>query len=164
MRHLLLTLLLLLPACGFQPLYDDGGSAGGVQQTLAAIDIAPIPDRLGQIMRQRLREKLNGEGAPKYRLYVTLKQEKEGFGYRPDAAITQEQLTMWAFVRLVPLSSEETVAFEEEMRARTSYDLVLSDFASLTQREDAARRLVQELAERIHRKLALHFTKNSDES
>jgi LPS-assembly lipoprotein len=153
-----LGLLLFLTACGFRPLYEAGGSSGAMQEHLASIEVAPIPDRLGQQMRNRLLDRLNTGGVPRYRLEVTLAQESEGYGIRPDAAATQEQLTVYATVKLVDLNGEGLV-FEENMRSTTSYDLVLSDYAILTRREDSARRLVLELAERIHPRPAFHFSK-----
>jgi len=159
MRALAFISLLLLGACGFKPLYEAGGSSKQMQAELAAIDVAPIADRIGQIMRNRLLDRLNASATQKYELSVVLTQSTEGYGVRPDTATTQEQLTLVAAVKLTALD-DETVLFEEEMRARTSYDLVLSDFATLTQREDSARRLVLELAERIHRRLALQFSKS----
>jgi len=159
MRTLALISLLFLSACGFKPLYEAGGSSKQMQAELAAIDVAPIADRVGQIMRNRLLDRLNASAAQKYRLIVVLTQSTEGYGVRPDTATTQEQLTLVAAVKLIALD-DETILFEEQMRARTSYDLVLSDFATLTQREDSARRLVLELAERIHRRLALQFSKS----
>lgn len=148
--------LLFLTACGFQPLYEAGGSSTAMQTHLASVEVSPIADRLGQVMRNRLVSRLNGAGNPEYRLEVGLQQSSETYGVRPDTATTQEQLTLVAGMRLVSLKTGEPV-LEESFRARTSFDLVLSDFATVSQREDAANRLVLDLAERIHRRLALHF-------
>jgi len=156
MRFLLIISLFLVSACGFKPLYEAGGSSAAMQAKLSAIDVGPIPDRLGQIMRNRLLDRLNASAVQQYRLDIVLSQTTEGYGVRPDAATTQEQLTIVAAVKLVALDGD-AILFEEEMRARTAYDLVLSDFSTVTQREDSARRLVLELAERIHRRLALQF-------
>ena len=155
-------LLLVLTGCGFRPLYEAGGSSDAMQEHLAGIEVAPIADRLGQQMRNRLLDRLNTSGTPDYRLEITLAQENEGYGIRPDAAATQEQLTLFAHVKLVNLNGE-TLVFEEDMRATTSYDLVLSDYAILTRREDSARRLMLDLAERVHRRLALYFSKAEQE-
>lgn len=158
MRALLvITAALLLSACGFRPLYEAGGSSANMRAHLSGIDVAPIADRLGQVMRNHLLDRLNVGGNPEYQLIVRLAQSTEGYGIRPDAATTQEQLTLVATVTFAKFSEEEPI-FVEDMRARTSYDIVLSDFASVTQREDSARRLALELAERIHRRLALYFT------
>jgi len=156
MRVFGLIALLALGACGFQPLYEAGGSTAAMRGHLASVEVAPIPDRLGQVMGNRLTERLNVAGAPEYRLDVALTQATEGFGIRPDAAASQEQLTLVAKVTLTKIGGESPI-FSEDMRARTAYDLVLSDFSSETQREDSARRLALELAERIHRRLALYF-------
>lgn len=153
--------MLFLTACGFQPLYEAGGSSAAMQAHLASVEVGPIADRLGQVMRNRLVSRLNGAGNPEYRLEVGLQQNSETFGVRPDTATTQEQLTLVAGVRLVSLETGEPV-LEENFRARTSFDLVLSDFATVSQREDAANRLVLDLAERIHRRLALHFANKPD--
>ena len=160
MRALLFISLFVLSACGFRPLYETGGSTSAMRDQLAGIEVAPIADRLGQQMRNRLLDRLASGGTPDYRLEITLAQSSEGYGIRPDAAATQERLTVTAQVRLIALAGAEKPVFEEVMRSSTSYDLVLSDYAILSRREDSAKRLVLELAERIHRRLALHFTQS----
>lgn len=149
-------LSLLLMSCGFRPLYEAGGSADAMRAYLATVEVAPIPDRLGQIMHNQLMDRLNANSAD-FRLNVSLEQNTRGFGLRDDASVSQEELTITARMTLVKLDGEEVV-IEEAMRARTAYDVVLSDFATLTQREDSARRLVLDLAERIERRLALYFS------
>lgn len=163
MRIFALISCLLLASCGFKPLYEAGGSSTEMQAFLAAVDVAPIPDRIGQVMQNRLVSRLASNGRSEYRLEVALEQSSENFGVRPDTATTQEQLTMVATMRLIPVGAEKPV-LTESLRARTSFDLVLSDFATVTQREDSARRLALELAERIHRRLALYFSKKADQS
>ena len=147
----------MLAGCGFKPLYQaEGGNSEMVLTKLASIDIAPIPERLGQIMRNRMLDLFGSTTSPDYRLSVTISDELEGYGFRSDAAVTQEQITVSAVITLHDMASGD-VEFETTLRARTSYDVVLSDFATYTQREDAKRRLVEELAEQLHRRLALHF-------
>ncbi len=157
MRFILLTFLsLMLTACGFKPLLEAGGSSKAMQSELSAIFVEPIPDRLGQVTRHSLMDRLNVGGTEKYSLHVVFEQSSEGYGVRPDAATTQEQITMAAYVKLVSYA-DNSVLFEDTLKASTSFDIVLSDYATVTQREDSARRLALELAERIHRRLALHF-------
>lgn len=149
----------LLTACGFQPLYNVDGQGGAMRAELASIEISPIADRIGQVMRNRLIERMNMSGNPKYRLDVVLEQSSESYGTRPDAATMQEQITLVAYARLISFE-DNSVVLEEQFRARTSFDIVLSDFATVTQREDSARRLALELAERIQRRLATQFAKS----
>ncbi len=160
MKFLAVIPLLFLSACGFQPLYEAGGSSTAMQAHLASVEVGPIADRLGQVMRNRLVSRLNAGARAEYRLDVVLEQTSETYGIRPDTAATQEQLTLVANMRLVSLSDGEPV-LEQSFRARTSFDLVLSDFATVSQREDSAQRLALDLAERIHRRVALHFAQDA---
>ena len=151
---------LLLTACGFTPLYEAGGSSQAMAGHLSAVEVGPIPARLGQVMRNRLLARLNRGTTAKYHLAVTLEEKREGYGTRPDAAVTQEELTLVARFTLTAIG-EEAPVISDSFRLRTSYDLVQSDFATVTQREDSAQRLALELAERIHRRLALYFSNRS---
>ena len=158
-KSIIIALALLLTGCGFHPLYQaEGDNSKIVLTKLASIDIAPIPDRLGQIMRNRMLDLFGSSTLPDYRLTVVISDEIEGYGFRSDAAVTQEQVTVTAVIALKAIASD-ALEFETTLRARTSYDVVLSDFATYTQREDAKRRLVEELAEQLHRRIALHFRK-----
>lgn len=162
MRFVALIFSLMLAACGFKPLYEAGGSSTQMQAELASIEVGPIADRLGQIMRNRLVARLNAGTRPEYRLEVVLTQSSETFGVRPDTATTQEQLTLVADMQLIKFG-EETPVITQSLRARSSFDVVLSDFATVSQREDTAQRLALDLAERIHRRLALHFAQEAEE-
>lgn len=150
-------------ACGFQPLYQAEDSTPAMRAALAEVEVSPIGnDRLGQVMRNSLIQKLGGAGG-RYRLDIALEEARELYGIRPDAAAQQEELKLTATMVLTPAGGEDAV-IDERMTARMSYDLVQSDFAIVTQREDAARRLALDLAERIHRRLALYFSKREEAS
>ncbi len=153
-------LVVLLSGCGFRPLYEAGGSTDLLTARLASVDVGPVPDRLGQVLTNQLVDRMKVSGENAYRLDVTLDQSTRGFGVRPDASVAQEELTLIANVSLVDNQSGETVVVDR-LRARGSYDVVLSDFANVQQREDAARRLVLDLAERIERRLVLYFSEQS---
>ena len=68
---------LLVGGC-VQPLYMATTAGGGaVGDELAAIQVEPIPDRLGHYVTNELISQLNGAGSsvpPKYRLVVTLNE------------------------------------------------------------------------------------------
>ncbi len=164
LKLLVLPALMFLSACGFTPLYQSGsdGQSGlgtpSLDHSLSTIEVAPISDRVGQQMRNHLLVRLNTKGTPQYQLKIILEQSTRGYGIRPDASITQEELTVKAHVSLLDLNTNEAPPlFMETYTSRTSYDAVLSDFATLTQREDSARRLAIEIADRIHRRMAVYF-------
>ncbi len=162
MRRVLILCFLacLISACGFRPLYEAGGSTDLLVSRLASVDVGPVPDRLGQVLTNQLVDRMKVSGENAYRLDVTLDQSTRGFGVRPDASVAQEELTLVANLALVDNQSGETVIVDR-LRARGSYDVVLSDFANVQQREDTARRLVLDLAERIERRLVLYFSEQS---
>ncbi len=151
MKNLLLILFLTaLGGCGFTPMYQSGG---GVMAGLSAIEIAPMEDRLGQQMRGYMVDRIGSESSGIYRLDMKLRKENEGFGIRPDAAATQEQVTLWADYSLVRIADGITV-LQDSLRARSSFDVVLSDFATLSQREDTEKRLAFQLADQLQTDLA----------
>ena len=153
---LFLILALMLSGCTFRPVYEAGGSTEALTAALSSVEVAPVPDRLGQIMTNQLVDRIGGGGSLDYRLEIALDQSTRGFGVRQDASVAQEELILLATMRLVDLDGKAVV--EETLRARSSYDVVLSDFANVQQREDAARRLVLDLANRIERRLVLYFS------
>jgi len=156
-RGLLIVLLLALGACGFRPMY--GGSEGQVlSRDLAGISVAPIPERLGQLVRDSLRDQLPGSDkqAARYRLSVSLDLEEEGVGFRQDEAITRTNVMLTAQYRLVALADQK-VAIDGQARAFGAYDVVKSDFSTLVARRDIERNLAEQVAAQIHTRLAAHF-------
>lgn len=150
-----------LTACGYKPLYQEGDPAKSITnniEELSQVRIDPIDDRLGQIMRNRLLDILGTSATENYRLSIQLSEQIEGYGFRQDGAVTQEQVLVTANVRLYNLA-DNVLVYSTVLEDRTSFDVALSDFATVTQREDAKRRLVVELANQLHRRLALHFSK-----
>src|SRR6266481_880851 len=82
-----LSLALATGACGFRPLYGDIGQTGGVQSKLSQVVVDPIPDRLGQKLRQDLLDRIEprGEsGTGRYHLLVKLAEAQDGEGIRSD--------------------------------------------------------------------------------
>ena len=152
---------IFLSACGFQPLYGENPVSAPAIEALANIEIAPIPDRLGQIVKNHLEDKLTPLGpsaAPRYVLEVTLTKEIEGFGFRPDESITRENLRLEAAYRLIRSDNNQPV-LEGSARSNMAYDVVRSDFANLSAREDAERRTAEQLVNIITNRLSLYFLK-----
>jgi len=149
--------LLVVAACGFTPLYGPQADGAPGPALGAAIDVAPIPERLGQQVRNALLDRLAplaGDGAPAFRLEVSLAEDSQGGGYRPDKAITRRTLRLTAQVRLTDLATDKPI-LEESARASVSYNVVQSDFANLNAARSARERAAEMLADRIVERLAL---------
>ena len=156
-RHLVLALLLvpLLGGCGLRPMYA-GGASGPVASSLAAISVAPIPERAGSLMRNALIDRLGGENrqAP-YRLEVDLDDDISGFGIRGDRSVTRERRTLRARYRLVQASSGQ-VLLDATAGSDAGIDVVSSPYATVAAEQTALERLSKVVADQIIARLALY--------
>lgn len=161
MRTLLPLALLLLAACGFEPVYGERPTrlGGSMSEAMRSIEIVQVREREGQVLRNRLIDALTPRGpvaAPRYALDVELDEDVEGFAFRPDRAVTRERVEVRA--RMV-LTDHETGAAEidETLSVWTSYDIVQSDFANIAAQRDARARAAEQLADRIVARIALYL-------
>jgi LPS-assembly lipoprotein len=158
MRCVLLPLLaLLLAACGFRPLYDDG-EAGQVASAMRGITVAPIPDRTGQLVRDGLERHFTARGTASYQLVVTLEESIEGFGIRQDESVTRERVSLVARYSLIDLATEKPV-LEDLARSDVGVDKVSSEYATIVAERAASRRNADQLVRQITNRLAQHFKK-----
>lgn len=153
--------LALLAGCGFQPLYGprDGGSA---TDKLAAIKILRIPDRAGQQVRNFLLDRLNPRGpAAKdlYSLAVTLTEGRQDLAIRKDETATRANLTVSAQYSLIEIATGKEI-FRANSTVTTSFNIVRSDFATVSAENDARRRAAREVSDDIRTRLALFFNRN----
>jgi LPS-assembly lipoprotein len=159
MRAAALALMLLLGACGLQPMYG-GGSSGTVATGLRSVQVAPIPERAGWLMRNALVDRLGGEASdPSYRLEVELNDELTAFGIRGDSAVTRERRTLRARYRLVELSTG-LVVLDATAGSDAGIDVVSSEYATVAAEQTAQERLAQVVADQMVSRVAL-FMRNS---
>jgi LPS-assembly lipoprotein len=158
-RALALALTLLLGACGLQPMYG-GGSSGHVVSGLTTIQVAPIPERAGWLVRNALVDRLGGEtNNAAYRLEVELDDDITSFGLRGDSSATRERRTLRARYRLVDLKSGEVV-LDATAGSDAGIDIVSSEYATVAAEQTAQERLAQAVADQMVSRLAL-FVRNS---
>lgn len=154
MRALALALMLLLGACGLSPMYA-GGSSGTVATGLRAVQVSPIPERAGWLVRNALVDRLGGEVAdPRYRLEVELDDDLTAFGIRGDSAVTRERRTLRARYRLVDLSSG-LVVLDATAGSDAGIDVVSSEYATVAAEQTAQERLAQVIADQMVSRVAL---------
>lgn len=151
MKPLFALLLLLLAGCQLQPVYS-GGSQGVAAQALSGIEVGPIPDRAGWLVRDALTQRVGG-GEPRYRLDVKLDDRIDGFGVRGDNSIIRERRTLRARWQLVDLSTGKPV-IDETAAADAGIDVVTSEFAVVAAEQTALERLSSDIAEQIVARVA----------
>lgn len=144
---ILLVLALALGGCGFTPMYATQGDGAGLVAEFSTIEVSPIAERVGQVVRNGLMDRLTPDGppgTPVYRLQVTLSETREGFGFRPDEAITRENLRLDAAYSLLRTADGAEV-LKGSARSNLAYDIVQSDFANFSAHQDAQRRTAEQV-------------------
>lgn len=149
--------LLVLTGCGFRPLY---GYRDGARLThdLAAIEINPIPERLGVVVYNHLRDSINPKGqsaSPTYRLAVELQSASRGLVTEKDSQIRRFDLLLFANYELLDHKGG-AVFFQGEARGVASYNVVEdANFATLAARQDAGERAAKLVSDQIVQSLGL---------
>jgi LPS-assembly lipoprotein len=160
-----------LGACGFSPLYakrtqkDMGYSwawqknvkTSFVRDELAKIYIKPIADRVGQVLRNELKDLINTKGAPvnsDYVLYVTLEDSLIRQGLQSDDTATRETIFYTASYNL---KQKQNVLLSGETRSEVGYNLLENPYASVSSVNDAKKRAAKILAKDIAIRLSVYF-------
>jgi LPS-assembly lipoprotein len=149
----------LLTACGFQPLYGERTGGVPVRQVFNTVSIAPMPDRVGQLVRNQLIDALTPQGQPRdpaYVLAVTLIQAKEGVAFRSDEQITRFNVTLEASFVLREFVGGAFVT-QGNTRSVAAFNIVRSQFANIAAEADAQQRAARQVANSIALRLGVHF-------
>ncbi len=157
---LLLFGLLGLAACGFEPLYGDQDQGVATEDLLSRVSVLPIADRLGQIVRIELTNRLTPRPAlePLFVVDVRLTQSKQGLAVRRDASATRANLILSASFELTPVGGGDPL-MSGEIRSSNGYDILKSDFATLAAETDARRRGARDIADAIVDRLAIYLSR-----
>ncbi len=146
---------LLLAGCGLSPVYS-GGSASAPAVLAAQVEIAPIPDRAGFLVRQALIDRIGQPSeAVRYRLEIELDDQIVGFGVRGDNSVARERRTLRARYRLVETSTNAVVV-DATAGSDAGIDRVSSNYAVVAAETTALERLSVEIARQIAARLALY--------
>ena len=149
--------LVVLGACDIEPLYGSRSAkerGGGV----AAIEIAPIKDRVGHIVRNHLIDSLTPDGQPTnpdYRLTLSVEQTKRALLIQLDDNATRYNLTIRATFSLADRNG--VAVYSDSVRATGGYNVVGSGFATMTAERDAAEEAARVLSEDILTLILLHL-------
>lgn len=155
----LLAALALLAGCGFQPLYGTTASSGGVTEQYQQIRVDPIPDRIGQQIRNFLLDRLNPYGQPArpaYRLVVEPTISFTELGIERDETATRALLLLNVQYFLLESATGRQL-FSGSARSTNSFNIVDSDFATKSAENDALERAAREVSDAIRIRLGIYF-------
>ena len=142
-RSLILSLPLVLAACGFQPAYGTKGSAGALLGTVRAADPT---DKNSFDFVQHFEERLGRPTKAAYSLAYTINTDAIGAGITPSGAITRYTITGGLDWTLTRLSDQMRMA-GGHIKAFTSYSATGSTVAGQTAQSDAYLRLMRMLVD-----------------
>lgn len=152
--------------CGFRPLYGTPKpDATPLSSDLAAIDVALIPDRSGQQLRNELEQLLNPGArtgvADRYTLSVQLREKLDTFAVERSGFASRATIELTASYSLQEDAAGSQV-LAGRARSISSYNLLDNDFSTVAGADDARRRAIQQLAYEIRNRLAAHFAAPRD--
>ena len=140
----------------FQPLYSESAHPGLVED-LRAIEVAPIPNRIGHYLANDLASDLNGTGQsppPKYRLTVTVTLGTGTPTVNSELNVaTSATLTGEANYTLIKVDGGAQV-LKSNATAAAAYDRTQDRYADLRAQRDAEIRIARALSQEISLRLA----------
>lgn len=159
-KILLLSMLLFLSGCGFQPLYGTNSTAEAV---LDNIWIDTIANANGVALRNELIDRFYHNGYPQnpsYVLSVTLVEKYRDLDIQEDDTTTRAQLIMRATYQL---KDRETgrLLFSETARSVNSYNILASQFTTTVTAQEARNRGTRDLGDKIQNRLAIYLSQSS---
>jgi LPS-assembly lipoprotein len=153
---------MLVAGCGnsgFHPLYADSSVIGGpdVNEKLAKVEIAPIPGRVGQRLRNELIYQSTGGGAaaptPAYRLEIAIRESITATLVQIDGNSKGSVYNLEANFKLVNVA-DKRVLLEGTSYGRQPFERFESVFANVRAREDAENRAAKNIGEEVKGRLA----------
>jgi LPS-assembly lipoprotein len=128
---------------------------------LAEVDIAPIPGRVGQRVRNDLvfdRSAAGDARAPSKRLEVKLTESLLTTLVQADGNSTGQTYQVEAVYRIVNTATNQP-EYEGRSIARANFERFESVYANVRGREDAENRAAQTIANDIKTRLAVHLSR-----
>lgn len=167
---LCLTTALTLTACGFQPLYGKKTTHAspshqnahdiGIEDHLALTEIAIIPNREGQFLRNQLIDSFHHQGAPLnpvYRLTIApIKESITDLNITATADSTRAQIRLTTQIILTDNTTNEEL-FSRKIRSITSYNILASEFATRVSEASTREDALTDLSRQIETQLGLYF-------
>lgn len=169
---LMLALAGLGPAgCGFHAVHAlpdaaeasaDGRAGANLGGDLTRIRVDPIPNRMGQLVRNALVQRLSPRGEPAdpaYHLDIHLAENYADLGYRRDNYATLSNLTLTA---TFSLQTDDLVLLSDTATTIVSFDSLGARYASVVIERDARERAAVQIADDIRSRLAAALQRYHD--
>jgi LPS-assembly lipoprotein len=162
-RPLLAALALLalgLAGCGLQPLYGSTASGSRLAAVMAGVEVAPVPGRVGQRVRNELIfETTGGSGAAPqttYRLDIVIKENVSNELVALSGDANAQVYELDATFKLI--GKDGRVVLEGKATSRAAYERFETIFSNVRARVDAENRAARTVAESIKVRIASYMS------
>jgi LPS-assembly lipoprotein len=147
---------------GFRPLYASSALVGSdVNEKLARLEIAPIPGRVGQRVRNELIFQSTGGGNaaidPAYRLEIVVTESINATLVQIDGNSSGSVYNLNAAFRLIRIN-DRSVVLEGRSYGRGAFQRFDSVYSNVRARHDAEDRAAQTVAEDLKARLAAYMS------
>ena len=161
---LVLAMAPVLAACsdgsGFRPLYGTTPSGAGLQERLSQLDIATIPGRVGQRIRNDLIFQASGGGElspPTHRLEVSITESVLSTLVKPDGDALSQVYSLQASFKLIEIKSKKVV-LTGSSHGRAGFERFQSIYSNVRARDDAENRAARTVADDLKTRVAIYLS------
>ena len=166
---LLLAVAPALSACGnggSRPLYAETPSGAGLQERLKELDVAPIPGRVGQRIRNDLIFQAGGGGEllpPTHRLEITITESILTTLVQKDGTSSGQVYAVQASFKLVNIKTKKVVS-QGTSHGRAAFERYTNTtqaqftYSNVRAREDAENRVARVIADDLKTRVAMYLS------
>ena len=159
---LLLAVTPALAGCsgGFQPLYGTTPSGAGLQERLAQLDVATIPGRVGQRIRNELIFQSSGGGEllpPTHRLEVSVTESVLSTLVKKDGDALGQIYSAQANFKVIEIKSKQVV-LTGSSHSRAGFERFQSIYSNQRAREDAEDRVARTIADDLKTRVSIYLS------
>lgn len=148
---------------GFRPMYGTSGDAIRTDERLASVEIAPIPSRVGQRIRNELifQKTGGGEAAPaKYRLDIVIRESIGTTLVKTTGEAASQIYNLDASFTLTDLATKQVI-LRGASHGRAGFDRFSSIYSNVRAREDAENRAARTISDDLRVRLSAFLSNKS---
>lgn len=146
---------------GIRPLYAPSAVGADVSEKLKQVDVAPIPGRVGQRVRNEMIFQNTGGGnplPPTHRLEVVLTENLTSTLVRVTGEAEGQIYSVQAAFRIIDIGQKKVV-FQGTAHARAGFERFESIYSNVRAREDAENRAARTIADDLKTRLAAYLSR-----
>jgi LPS-assembly lipoprotein len=160
---LLAAVALVAAGCdgGIRPLYAPSAVGGDVSEKMKHVDIAPVPGRVGQRVRNELIFQNTGGGnplPPTHRLEIVINENITSTLVRVTGEAEGQIYSVQASFRVIDIAQKKIV-FQGTSHARAGFERFESIYSNVRAREDAESRVARTIADDMKTRLAAFLSR-----